>query len=90
MKIVIDIPDDEYKILMEAEGSFRTRPVMHIQNSTPLAEVIEDIKAEINELSELNHIEPTYEDCKRDVLEIIEKHTSSAKESEEEICTKAR
>ena len=36
MKIVIDIPDDEYKILMEAEGSFRTRPVMHIQNGTAL------------------------------------------------------
>ena len=29
----------------------------------PVSE-IEDIKSEINELSELDHIEPTYEDCK--------------------------
>lgn len=49
----------------------------------PVSE-IEDIKAEINELSELDHIEPTYEDCKRDVLEIINKRTSGAKMEGEE------
>lgn len=40
-------------------------------------QAIEDIKSEINELSELDHAEPTYEDCKRDVLEIIEKRIDS-------------
>ena len=41
--------------------------------------VIEDIKAEINELSELDHENDgeygSYEDCKFDVLQIIDKHT---------------
>ncbi len=46
--------------------------------------VIKGIKAEINELSELDHIEPTYEDCKRDVLEIINKRTRGAKMEGEE------
>ena len=42
--------------------------------------VIEDIKAEINELSELDHENDgeygSYEDCKFDVLQIIDKHIS--------------
>ena len=43
-------------------------------------EAWEKVKAEINELSELDHAEPTYEDCKWDVLQIIDKHTSGEKE----------
>ena len=43
---------------------------------------LDKIRVEINELSELEHIEPTYEDCKRDVLEIINKRTSGAKMQE--------
>ena len=42
-------------------------------------DVIEDIKAEINELSELDHEEPTYEDCKRDVIGIIDKYITGEK-----------
>ena len=52
------------------------------ENPNRWVSVIEDIKSEINELSELDHIEPTYEDCKRDVLEIINKRISGAKMQE--------
>lgn len=47
------------------------------ENPNRWVSVIEDIKSEINELSELDHIEPTYEDCKRDVLEILDKYKAS-------------
>lgn len=49
-----------------------------------IGSVLDKIRAEINELSELDHAEPTYEDCKRDVLEIIDRHTSGAKTEGEE------
>ena len=49
----------------------------------PVSE-IENIKSEINELSELDHIEPTYEDCKRDVLKILDKYKASPTGAESE------
>ena len=46
--------------------------------------VIEDIKTEIDELSELDHENDgeygSYEDCKLDVLKIIDKHCGKEKE----------
>ena len=45
---------------------------------------LEDIRAEINELSELDHENDgeygSYEDCKFDVLQIIDKHIGKEKE----------
>ena len=35
---------------------------------------VDDIKAEINDLSELDHIDADYEDCKADVLHIIDRN----------------
>lgn len=49
-------------------------PIYHERENAVSMSVIEDIKAEINDLSELDHIDADYEDCKADVLEIIDKH----------------
>ena len=52
------------------------KPAEKVGQWIPVSE-IENIKSEINELSELDHIEPTYEDCKRDVLKILDKYKAS-------------
>lgn len=70
-KIVIDIDTKEYERIIK--GKWTGNPLAEIiENGTPL----DDIKAEINDLSELDHIDADYEDCKADVLEIIDKHIS--------------
>ena len=86
-KIVKNLPDDMqgilFKGLYDAVDTMCNIADYMRKNFVPVS-VIEDIKSEINELSELEHIEPTYEDCKRDVLEIINKRTSGAKMQEVE------
>ena len=57
-----------------SQSAFENRPTW-----CPIKCDIEDIKAEINELSELDHENDgeygSYEDCKFDVLQIIDRHT---------------
>ena len=48
--------------------------ILKVLEQGSIESVLEDIKAEINDLSELDHIDADYEDCKADVLEIIDKH----------------
>ena len=86
-KIVKNLPDDMKDVLLNGLND-SIKAMCDIadymrKNFVPVS-VIEDIKAEINELSELDHAEPTYEDCKRDVLEVIDRHTSGAKMEGEE------
>lgn len=50
------------------------RDVERLIHALDVVDAIDDIKAEINDLSELDHIDADYEDCKADVLEIIDKH----------------
>ena len=81
-KIIESMPDDMKDVLLNGlndaiEAMCDIANYMR-KNFVP-GFVIDDIKAEINELSELDHIEPTYEDCKRDVLEIINRRTNGAK-----------
>ena len=74
MKLIIDINEEEYNKFVDADKEGycgRMIDTKVIVNGTPL----DDIKAEINDLSELDHIDADYEDCKADVLEIIDKHT---------------
>lgn len=86
-KIVKNLPEDMRNVLINATGDaidmlYKFADYMR-KNFVPVS-VIEDIKLEINELSELDHIEPTYEDCKRDVLEILDKHKASPTGAESE------
>ena len=48
MKLVVDIPDNEYQTLM-LESKYITRPIMHIRHGVPLSKVCEDIMSEISE-----------------------------------------
>ena len=79
--------DDEYVTITNSKDYDALRMARELLEQEP---ILDKIRAEINELSELDHAEPTYEDCKRDVLEIIEKHISGARMEGEQICMKAR
>lgn len=76
---VLDVIErEEFKgdAISEIEKLPSVTPAEKMGQWIPVSE-IENIKSEINELSELNHIEPTYEDCKRDVLIILDKYKAS-------------
>lgn len=49
-------------------------------------EAWEKVKEEINELSELNHIGDHFDDCKLDVLKIINKHLKEVEKNQRENC----
>ena len=82
MKLVIDIPEEDY-IRLRDEGMFGNVTTFKraVRDGIPLAEVIEDIKAEIEELKSccdddwdafLIGRKETY----NNVLELIDKHIS--------------
>lgn len=78
-----DIPTESEKTFYRQIDNLKKENARFLKDCKAYEKMIEDIKSEINELSELDHIEPTYEDCKRDVLEIIDRHSSGAKMEDE-------
>ena len=71
MKLIIDIPEEVYKFLNVYQPSNFDYERM-LANSTPLTEVIEDIKAEIIRYSDV-HCNNGYI-LRESVIEIIDKH----------------
>lgn len=73
MKIVIDIDDDYFTILrydvINCKNDFM--PYKMIANGTPLTEVFEDIKAEIDTYLQSEDFGSEY---RTDVAQIIDKH----------------
>ena len=82
MKIVIDIPDKKWELIQNNGycGIIDDLLFQNIKNGIPLAEVIEDIKAEIKSLyDEPARYVPNY-DAYAQWLEIIDKHISGGGE----------
>lgn len=88
MKIVVDIPDEVYDRLKTLNShGIATGATMYIQNGTPLNEVLDKIRAEIDNrkstvdkaISEdelkIEGLKEAYTDC----LEIINKHIDGEK-----------
>ena len=83
MKIVIDIPDKKWELIQNNEycGIIDDLLFQNIQNGTPLAEVIEDIKKEIRaRVFDIQATSDKYFDGVDDVMDIvdsvIDKHIS--------------
>ena len=75
-KIVMEIPDDEYKRWIE-EGLMDALIVRNaLRDGIPLEKVFEDIRKEIQNLPVTypfyDHLEPFV--CQKDVLNIVDKH----------------
>ena len=83
MKLVVDIDKNDYDIIkyvIQAIGS-DYMPCVIIANGTPLEKVLEDIKAEIEELKsccddEWDAFLTGRKEAYNNVLEIIDKHIS--------------
>lgn len=79
MQIVIDIPDKKWELIQSNEycGIIDDLLFQNIKNGTPLAEVIENIMAEIDEKCDCVKRDNIY--CSEGLemaLEIIKKHIS--------------
>ena len=74
MKIVIDIPEKLYEECKRI-GDSRDTLFEAIRNSTPLTELIDDIKADIDELSRI-HADGEFYVTNFDVKRIVYKHIS--------------
>ena len=89
MKIVIDIPDKKWELIQNNEycGIIDDLLFQNIQNGTPLAEVIEDIKKEIRaRVFDIQATSDKYFDGVDDVMDIvdsvIDKRISGGEENE--------
>ena len=80
MKLVIDVPDGNYKALKKMSGCGLGVYHEMILNGTPLAEELEKIKAEFSDLQKAHHIwlidqYALIDECS----EIIDKHIAELK-----------
>ena len=89
MKVVIDIPDKKWELIQNNEycGIIDDLLFQNIQNGTPLAEVIEDIKKEIRaRVFDIQATSDKYFDGVDDVMDIvdsvIDKRISGGEENE--------
>ena len=80
VKIVIEIPRDEYKDIKDHEQMIRTYPttsLIRILNGKPLSDALNEIKEEIDNL-DMEYDCNTYCGGISDALKIINKHISEA------------
>ena len=83
MKLIIDIPKETYKEVIEGKDTSNTNIYNAIENGTLFDSVIEDIKTEIETLQSDTNV-MMYSLAISDVLEIIDKHISG-KETDEQM-----
>ena len=83
MKIVIDIPKTAYEQIIEAGELDYLEVITAIENGTPLSEVLNGIKSEIENEIDKNLKEPQYQHEDEDWMnglimaeDIIDKHIS--------------
>ena len=72
MKLIIDIPEEDIEFI-KSRGYHTQSLYDAIKNGTPFDSVIEDIKAEIEDLDADYDFEGFYQ-CQNAVLAIIDKH----------------
>lgn len=83
MKLVIDIPEEEYAVILANADIVNKRKKHTLEeaviNGMPLPKMIEEIKAEIRELDDINPDYPmdrTIHISRNEVFEIIDSHIS--------------
>ena len=78
MKIVIDIPEEKYKLCKRLKSSERNELQEVVANGTPFEKELEDIKAELHKIADDDEYQlmGNYAQGMEDALKIIDKHIS--------------